>query len=63
MEGEVGALTLTRRKGERIRIQVSEGIWVSIKLSEIRESSVRLTVVAPKEMLVLRGELEEKEDE
>lgn len=53
---EIGALTLTRKVGEKIRIQVTETDFVDVKLSEVRQGSARLTIVAPKNMAITRPE-------
>jgi len=49
-------LVLTRRKDEKI---VIDGL-ISVKVVEVRGNSVRLGIEAPREVRVLRGELEKR---
>jgi sRNA-binding carbon storage regulator CsrA len=50
---EIGALTMTRKVGEKIHIKTGNGI-VTIKLSRVGEGAARITVVAPKSMAITR---------
>lgn len=52
---ERGALTLSRRIGERIL--VGDGIEVEVRA--VKGRVVRLVIIAPKDVRVLRGELRE----
>ncbi len=50
------ALCLTRREKQIIRI----GNSIIVKVAEIRGSHVKLHIEAPKEITILRGELEQR---
>ncbi len=50
-------LVLTRRVGESIKI----GDEIELTIAEIRGKSIRLAISAPKDLVILRGELAAKE--
>lgn len=50
---EIGALTMTRKVGEKINIDTGGGT-VTIKVSRIGEGAARITVIAPKSMAITR---------
>lgn len=52
-------LVLSRKKGEKIMV----GLDITIEVVEIKGRNVRLGIVVPKEVLVLREELVEPEPE
>ncbi len=52
-------LVLTRRSGESIKI----GDGVTITVTRLGEGRVRLGIDAPKEVRIVRTELEERHDE
>jgi carbon storage regulator len=52
-------LVLARRAGEEIRI----GADIEITITEITGSRVRIGITAPKEIPIIRKELEEKQKE
>jgi len=52
-------LVLTRKLDEQILI----GDQIKITVLKIRNNQIRLGITAPRDVRVLRGELEEKEDE
>ena len=51
-------LVLTRRADEEIRI----GADIRITIAEIRGKSVRIGITAPKDISIVRKELEEKDE-
>lgn len=56
---ESGRVVLTRKTGEEICV----GDDVVIEVREIRRNQVRIAVIAPKSVRVLRRELLEEEDD
>jgi carbon storage regulator len=50
-------LAITRRPGETIVIELPSGERVSVAVVRIRGNQVRLSVEAPREVPVARGEL------
>lgn len=57
MEEENGTLVLSRYVGERIRI--GKDIW--IQLIETHRNRARLAITAPRDVLILREEVIQKE--
>ena len=51
-----GNLVLSRKLGE----EILAGDLIIVRVEEIRDSSVRLSVSAPKDMVILRRELKEE---
>lgn len=51
----MSSLTITRRPGEAVRI----GSDVKVTISTVRGNQVRIRVEAPREVLILREELED----
>lgn len=52
-------LVITRKKGESIRI----GDNIEIKIIKIYDGSVKIAIEAPKEVVILRGELYKQVEE
>lgn len=52
-------LVITRKKGESIRI----GDNIEIKIIKIDDGSVKIAIEAPKEVVILRGELYKQVEE
>lgn len=65
----MGYLTLTRREGEQIRLTIDPGLdtekllqhlqqdGITINVGEIGRTQVKISIEAPNDVLVLRGEL------
>lgn len=65
----MGYLTLTRREGEKVQLSIAPAVdttallqhllkdGISIHVGEVRGGKVRISIEAPREMLVLREEL------
>ena len=68
----MGYLVLSRKEGEEIRLSIQPGAdtekllnhlltdGITIRVSDLTSSQVRIGIDATREVLVLRGELEEK---
>jgi len=58
----ISVLVLARHVGEKIDIHVADDQVITVTILEIQKSQTRLGIDAPREMLVMRREVKERED-